>query len=110
MIRAENVNQLCYQCHPDKRGPFVYEHPPVAENCTICHTPHGSRHAKLLAEKVPNLCQDCHDWSRHPGTPYDAKTAFTGSNPSNRFFARGCVNCHGAIHGSTSFEDHAFTR
>ncbi len=110
MIKAENVNQLCYQCHPDKRGPYIYEHPPVEENCTICHTPHGSRHSKLLAEKVPNLCQDCHDWSRHPGTPYDAKTGFTGSSPSNRFFSRSCLNCHGAIHGSTSFENHAFTR
>jgi DmsE family decaheme c-type cytochrome len=110
MIKAENVNQLCYKCHADKRGPFVYEHPPVEENCTICHAPHGSRHAKLLTEKVPNLCQDCHDWSRHPGTPYDAKTGFTGSSPSNRFFGRSCLNCHGAIHGSTSFENHAFTR
>ena len=110
MIRAENVNQLCYQCHPDKRGPFVYEHPPVAEDCTICHTPHGSRHAKLLVEKLPNLCQDCHDWSQHPGTPYDAKTAFTGSGPSNRFFGRSCVNCHGAIHGSTNFNSLGFTR
>lgn len=110
MIRAENVNQLCYKCHPDKRGPYVYEHPPVMEDCTICHKPHGSRHAKLLTEKVPNLCQDCHDWSRHPGTPYDANAAFTGRSPSNRFFSRSCVNCHGAIHGSTSFEFHGFTR
>jgi DmsE family decaheme c-type cytochrome len=110
MIKAENVNQLCYQCHPDKRGPYVYEHPPVEENCAICHTPHGSRHAKLLVEKVPNLCQDCHDWQRHPGTPYDANTGFTGRSPSNRFFARSCLNCHGAIHGSTSFESHSFTR
>ena len=107
---AENVNQLCFKCHPDKRGPYVYEHPPVAENCATCHTPHGSRHAKLLTEKVPNLCQDCHDWSRHPGTPYDAKTGFTGTSPSNRFFSRSCLNCHGAIHGSTSFENHALTR
>lgn len=110
MIKAENVNQLCYQCHPDKRGPFVYEHPPVEENCAICHAPHGSRHAKLLVENVPRLCQDCHDWQRHPGTPYDANSAFTGRSPSNRFFGRSCLNCHGAIHGSTNFESSAFTR
>ncbi len=110
MINAENVNQLCYQCHADKRGPFVFEHPPVEENCAICHTPHGSRHAKLLVEKAPNLCQDCHSWQRHPGTPYDADTGLVGDGPSNRFFGRSCVNCHGAIHGSTSFENHALTR
>jgi DmsE family decaheme c-type cytochrome len=110
MINAENINQLCYQCHADKRGPFVFEHPPVEENCAICHAPHGSRHAKLLVEKAPNLCQDCHSWSRHPGTPYDADTGFIGDGPSNRFFGRSCVNCHGAIHGSTNFEQHGLTR
>ena len=110
MVKADDPQQLCFTCHADKRGPYVYEHPPVAENCLTCHTPHGSIHAKLLTEKVPNLCQDCHDWQRHPGTPYDAKTAFTGSSPSNRFFGRACLNCHGAIHGSNTFENHALTR
>lgn len=110
MIRAENVNQLCYQCHPDKRGPYAFEHPPVEENCANCHTPHGSRHAKLLAEKVPNICQDCHHWSRHPATPYDGERGFSGSSPVNRFFARSCLNCHGAIHGSSDLEHRALTR
>jgi DmsE family decaheme c-type cytochrome len=110
MITADNVNHLCYQCHAEKRGPFIWEHPPVEESCVKCHTPHGSRHSKLLVEKVPNLCQDCHDWSRHPGTPYDAQTGFAGSRPSNRFFGRSCLNCHGAIHGSAHFENHRFTR
>ncbi|MBU0947094.1 MAG: cytochrome c3 family protein [Proteobacteria bacterium] len=27
----------------------------------MCHAPHGSRHAKLVTEKIPNLCQDCHE-------------------------------------------------
>ncbi len=109
-LAAENVNQLCYTCHADKRGPFIFEHPPVEENCATCHSPHGSRHAKLMKEKIPNLCQDCHDWSRHPGTPYDASTGLSGLNPSNRFFSRSCLNCHGNIHGSTHFENHGFTR
>jgi DmsE family decaheme c-type cytochrome len=99
MIRAENINQLCYKCHADKRGPYLWEHPPVEENCLTCHVSHGSKTAKLMTEKVPNLCQDCHDASRHPGTVYDAKTGFTGSAPSNRFFARSCLNCHSSIHG-----------
>ncbi|RJX25019.1 MAG: DmsE family decaheme c-type cytochrome [Desulfurivibrio sp.] len=110
MIRDDSVNQLCYQCHAEKRGPYVWEHPPVEENCLICHTPHGSRHAKLLVEKVPNICQDCHDWSGHPGAPYDATGGFTGSVPNDRFFARSCLNCHGAIHGSAHFEHHGLTR
>jgi len=110
MVKADNTQQLCYTCHADKRGPYIYEHPPVAENCLNCHTSHGSLHAKLLTEKMPNLCQDCHDWSRHPGTPYDANSGFSGKSPSNRFFGRSCVNCHGAIHGSNTFEHRALTR
>jgi DmsE family decaheme c-type cytochrome len=107
LVRGDTVNQLCYGCHADKRGPFLWEHPPVEENCTTCHVPHGSRHKKLLTQKVPNLCQSCHDWSRHPGTPYDQKTSFRGSSPSNRFFGRSCTNCHVNIHGSMAPNDPA---
>ncbi len=102
MLNAETVNELCYSCHADKRGPFVWEHSPVEENCLTCHAAHGSRQSKLLVQKLPNLCQECHDWSRHPGTAYDARTGFGGRSPSNRFFARSCLNCHGQIHGSWS--------
>jgi len=100
LVKAETVNELCYGCHAEKRGPFIWEHAPVEENCTICHTAHGSRQRSLLVKKVPNLCQECHDWSRHPGTAYDARTAFTGTAPSNRSYGRSCLNCHGTIHGS----------
>jgi DmsE family decaheme c-type cytochrome len=102
LVNAETLNELCYSCHAEKRGPFVWEHSPVEESCANCHTPHGSRQAKMLIQKLPNLCQECHDWSRHPGTAYDAKTGFAGKSPSNRFFARSCLNCHGQIHGSWS--------
>jgi len=102
MIKADSMNQLCYKCHAEKRGPYLWEHPPVEENCGNCHIPHGSRHAKLMVEKIPNLCQACHDWQRHPTTRYSAETAFTGSSPSNRFFARSCLNCHNTIHGSNA--------
>lgn len=110
MVKTDDIQQLCYGCHADKRGPYIYEHPPVEENCLICHAPHGSRHAKLMKEKVPNICQDCHDWSRHPGTPYDGDSGFNGSSPSNRFFSRSCLNCHGTVHGSNTFENHRLTR
>lgn len=102
LVAAETINELCYRCHAEKRGPFLWEHAPVEENCMSCHTPHGSRQGKLLVQKVPNLCQECHDWSRHPGTVYDANSAFGGTSPSNRFYARSCLNCHGQIHGSWS--------
>jgi len=105
MVNNESINQLCTSCHADKRGPFMFEHPPVEENCLNCHNPHGSRSVKLLKEKVPNLCQDCHDAAQHPGSAYDRTEAFKGAGgtaPSNRFFARGCLNCHNEIHGSNA--------
>jgi DmsE family decaheme c-type cytochrome len=102
MVKNESVNQLCIDCHGDKRGPFVWEHAPVEENCLSCHNAHGSNHAKLLNEKVPNLCQDCHDWSRHPGTFYGGNASFAPGTQNTRFLARSCVNCHQAIHGSNA--------
>jgi DmsE family decaheme c-type cytochrome len=103
MIKAETVNLLCYTCHVDKRGPFVWVHPPAEENCLICHTPHGSRHENLFAERINVLCQDCHDDRSHHGAAYDNTSGFPGPNTSNRFVARGCVECHHTMHGSANF-------
>jgi predicted CXXCH cytochrome family protein len=103
----------------------VFNHPPVEENCAICHNPHGSVHVKLLNESTPNLCQDCHDGSRHPGTVHGAAGGYNcapGDNtvsggvticgpnrtgqpdPSvnSRWAARACLNCHSAVHGSNA--------
>lgn len=107
MVNSESVVQLCTSCHAEKRGPFIWEHPPVEENCLTCHNPHGSNHNRLLVEKAPNLCQDCHDASRHPGSVYDASGGFrpippTNTTPNTRLIARGCVNCHNNLHGSNA--------
>jgi DmsE family decaheme c-type cytochrome len=103
MLKNETVNDQCVSCHADKRGPYLFSHPAVQENCLSCHQPHGSVHNKLLNEKVPNLCQDCHDWSRHPGTIYQGNNAWPPQgNANTRFIARSCNNCHNAIHGSNA--------
>jgi len=94
MVEADDPRELCFKCHADKRGPVVWEHAPVEEDCQSCHAVHGSSHARLLLERIPQLCQNCHDWSRHPGTPYDSTASFT-----SRFE---CLRCHSAIHGSNS--------
>lgn len=100
MITAASVNDQCYECHTEKRGPFVWEHAPVRENCLNCHAPHGSNHQKLQRTSVPYLCQQCHSNTRHPGTLYDAATLPGAARASNREFNRSCVNCHAAIHGT----------
>ena len=119
MLKQPTINDQCYSCHADKRGPYVFNHPPVEEICVTCHNPHGSVHMKLLNESAPNLCQDCHDGSRHPGTVYGAaggflcapgdpsaacagKTGQPNSGVNTRLVARACLNCHNAIHGSNA--------
>jgi DmsE family decaheme c-type cytochrome len=103
LLKADSVNDLCQGCHADKRGPFLWEHAPVRENCTLCHQPHGSNHEKLLVAKMPWLCQRCHLNTRHPGSLYDVRNAtVTGTSPSNRAVEHGCRNCHVQIHGTNS--------
>ena len=108
MLKHESVNQQCFSCHADKRGPLVFGHPPVEENCLTCHTPHGSSHEKLLVEKAPGLCQDCHVTGRHPTSFYGSGQAWNlpngqpNSSVSTRFIARGCLNCHNSVHGSNA--------
>ncbi|HYP68114.1 MAG TPA: DmsE family decaheme c-type cytochrome [Thiobacillaceae bacterium] len=96
MVKASS-REKCTSCHAEKRGPFLWEHAPAAEDCTICHDPHGSNQPALLKKRVPQLCQECHDPEGHPGGRYDGATLAGGSAFLQ---AKGCLNCHSAIHGS----------
>jgi len=102
LIKAASVNEQCYTCHAEKRGPFLWEHAPVRESRLNCHTPHGSNHQKLQKTATPYLCQQCHSNTRHPGTLYDATTLADQSRASNRIFNRACLDCHAAVHGSNN--------
>jgi len=122
MIKAESVNELCYTCHTEKRGPFLFEHAPVREDCVSCHQPHGSNHKSMLTSKMPNLCWNCHiSGSGHFGSgdnlsteagvrsaPPGAPTGFPTVN--SRFIERGCTKCHLNIHGSNSPSGAYFVR
>ena len=92
LLKANSVNENCYSCHAEKRGPFLWEHPPVTESCSNCHEPHGTNHEKLLKVAKPRLCQQCHVETRHPTRAQDPRTRF--------FFNRSCTNCHSQVHGS----------
>jgi DmsE family decaheme c-type cytochrome len=84
---------VCFKCHVDKRGPFVYEHVPVkTEGCASCHTPHGSTNPRLLKVMPVNmLCLQCHSF---PGQGPAGPT----HNQSTKYQA--CTMCHAQIHGS----------
>ena len=109
MLQAESTNELCYKCHTEKRGPFLWEHAAVREDCVSCHDPHGSNHERLLVARQPYLCQRCH-YSGHGitadnwNTLQGVQVAPPGSTAtiSVRNIEDGCKDCHWAIHGSNS--------
>ncbi|MCB1844021.1 MAG: DmsE family decaheme c-type cytochrome, partial [Halioglobus sp.] len=55
-LRQVTLNDNCFSCHQEKRGPFLWEHPPAAEDCSLCHRPHGSVHGSLLTARGPAQC------------------------------------------------------
>ena len=106
MLKQPTINDQCYSCHADKRGPYLWEHAPSREGCVTCHDPHGSSNDRMLVAKQPALCQRCHAPSGHPGSVYDNTQVAT----SVRIFARGCVQCHSTIHGSNHPAGNRFIR
>lgn len=99
LLQRATVNDTCYSCHAEKRGPFLWEHAPVAEDCTLCHNPHGSNHAALLKQRPPLLCQQCHSPSGHPSTAYTVDSV-ENSFQSRFLLGQSCTNCHSQVHGS----------
>lgn len=101
MLNKPTLNQTCFSCHADKRGPVLWEHAPVAEDCGACHVSHGSPRAALLAKAAPLLCQDCHTVAGHPAvarTP--AALPANGGTGAIFVTAGSCLNCHTQVHGS----------
>jgi len=96
----QTVNDTCYQCHAEKRGPFVWEHAPVAEDCTLCHDSHGSNHPGMLTQRGPLLCQNCHSQAGHPSIAYDAESLPPDAPTSKFLLGQSCLNCHSQVHGS----------
>lgn len=93
LLKQATINDTCYTCHAEKRGPYLWEHAPVRENCLSCHDAHGSRNEFMLNVSRPRLCHQCHTGG-HPGGPQNPTAA--------QAFNRGCQNCHTQVHGSNS--------
>lgn len=95
---SASQDTVCFKCHTDKQGPFVYEHEAVRfEGCTACHTPHGNSNPRLLKRSQVNLlCLECHAFSADAGAPATP----TFHNQAQKYQA--CTLCHTAIHGSNT--------
>ena len=107
---GDSIAETCTSCHADKRGPFLWEHAPGRDGCVSCHDPHGSSNERMLVAKPPIFCQRCHVMTQHPSTIYDAALVGAGASPSVRVYARSCVTCHSAIHGSNHASGRFFIR
>ncbi len=103
LLKTATANDTCYTCHAEKRGPFLWEHPPVRENCVNCHDPHGTVNDFMLKVSRPRLCQQCHSaLAGHAANPRNPGSVFA--------FNRECQNCHSQHHGSNSPSGARFQR
>ncbi len=95
----QGVNEACFKCHKDQRGPFVNEHEALREGCATCHKVHGSIHEKMLVARDSNLCLRCHTQTNFP--------TIGGSGHGSRLYQGTCFSagCHTAPHGS-NFDEH----
>lgn len=95
----EGVNEACFKCHADKRGPFVWEHEALRDGCQVCHKVHGSVNDKMLVARDSNLCLRCHIQTDFP--------VVGDGNHNSRLMQGNCwaAGCHNMPHGS-SFDRH----
>ena len=81
-------DELCFVCHSDKQGPFIYQHAGyeagLGQGCSSCHDSHGSSSPSLLKISGRGLCLQCHS---------DRVTHF----PTQTCWSTGCHSDH---HGS----------
>ena len=119
-------NELCFSCHANKEGPFMYEHAPVTEDCKLCHAPHGSVADNLLTLNEPALCLNCHAMHFHatndgidgPFTPplEPDRGGISTRDGLKAATLTKCTQCHQVIHGTdlpsqtTSTGGNALTR
>ena len=106
---AEEEDAVCYKCHRNLQGPWVFEHAPVkTEGCSSCHQPHGSVNPRLLmVNQVNLLCLQCHTPTVTPNTrARDTIAPGTPAGPVHDQNAKfqACTICHVFIHGSNADE------
>ncbi len=91
LLRGRTVKETCTKCHAEFRGPYIYEHADLTEDCLECHENHGSPNASLLILQETFLCMQCHSGHR---------TSDTATAESKSAYYTRCTDCHSRIHGS----------
>ena len=103
-------NEGCLECHSAMKGPFVFEHAPVIEDCSICHNPHGAVANNLLKQNEPFICLQCHQMHFHATLQGFEGDFSTPLNPERggrsdldsfkKSMLTKCTQCHQKVHGS----------
>ena len=61
---AQGDPGLCVECHSDLEpavaGDLEHPHPPLADGCLECHSPHASDFPRLLVAAQAEVCANCH--------------------------------------------------
>src|SRR5271156_2651924 len=93
---SSSQDAVCFTCHTDKQGPFVFEHQPVKiDGCQSCHLVHGGPNPHMLKlSNINLLCLQCHTTSSFSGAPG------APSFHNQASFFQSCVLCHSQVHGS----------
>lgn len=101
-LQKNTVNETCYTCHAQLRGPFLWEHRSAQDDCTNCHNPHGTNIAPMLKARMPYLCQQCHQTASHSSIAFSGTSLPGGASAAqgNRILGNACANCHMKVHGS----------
>ncbi len=60
---VQQGSELCSMCHEPKNVKKTIHAPIMGGDCISCHNPHQSSETRLLREKRPQLCFQCHDES-----------------------------------------------
>ncbi len=102
VAQAPTNEEVCIKCHTDKRGPFLFEHPPVqVEGCETCHFPHGATNDRLLRRPVVfTVCLECHNGADRFGTRNNGIPIQSASHNMLDPRYQQCTACHVRIHGS----------
>jgi DmsE family decaheme c-type cytochrome len=105
---GDRTTDLCFECHANKQGPFIFEHAPVTEDCLICHSAHGAVANYLLRQNEPFLCLQCHQVHFHATlqgiegefTSLEGHGGLSHRDSGKRAFLTKCSQCHTEVHGS----------
>jgi DmsE family decaheme c-type cytochrome len=119
-MTGEPGRELCLGCHARHRGPFIFEHSPVEEDCMICHDPHGAVANNLLVQNEPFLCLQCHQphfhtalngyegdyvvpgeaWGDDGWSGYEGLSGTSHADGFQQAMMTKCTQCHMSIHGT----------